>query len=610
MTSFLDYRKRINSPEQIDEKLLPKEEDDARRMMGSGHSYYRESFLNHNPKAKDAFQKNPDTKQWSTRIPVTMPEDAAKGPHEGVTNFLRSHNYEASRENYKAGVATKNSMVGDPSKGIPMQEKTTTHKIGGLLEKHGATDEIKKNYTNDTFRSGAKTKDYDIVLTGHPHDVYGGSTGRGWTSCANKRPGDDKFNGKGPAAQKMSEEINNHTHHAYLVPRGGNVDTDAIGRMSFKHHESVSSGHKTLLPEDRVYGSPPDAFSSVAKHEVSKLFDRKPGEVYKKNSEVYNDNGKAFDFPKEGMKAEHVDAAWKSLGKKDENAKHQLYQKIDPEQKYKSTELNSVAKHIRNIGDVAKTGDFTKVANEVSHASTQINEHGHYHLVGQNEHMDAAIDAGAKTFNINNPEHVEALKSHGRRGNHIRAVFASRTAHNIPAAKTTDDYHAISALKDSGISVGPDMHRTPIDPKHKMGKNPHDAIVKSLADRGELNPKSYAHSYLSTVGHRKTTGNMYDHMVAHENDGVPGMSKVVDDAAQNMSHGNATNSFRGHTHMDNQALSYHLMKPQTRARIADALGEDHVKIMRNNRAAINDHKDLMDRIAAKHQKNQLEGNGE
>jgi hypothetical protein len=113
-----------------------------------------------------------------------------------------------------------------------MREKVVAHRIGKVLDEHGAPANIKKSFVQDTFRTGAKTGEYDAILTAHHHDIAGGSTDRGWISCANIRTNEprDKFKGNGPAAKKMSEEINNMTHHMYLVPRGGNVDTDAIAR--------------------------------------------------------------------------------------------------------------------------------------------------------------------------------------------------------------------------------------------------------------------------------------------------------------------------------------------------------------------------------------------
>jgi hypothetical protein len=527
MKSFLEYRKTIRQPEQIDEELLPREESDADRMRGSGHSHYREQFLRKNPKAFDAFAKNNTggIDSAHVRVPVTLSESSSS-PHAGVTAFLHSNNYKVTPESYKAGLATQTTRVGNPDKGIPYKEKQVSHKIGGLLEKHGASEETKTNFINDPYRTGARTSDYDIVLTGHHKDIYGGSTGRGWTSCAQMRKGVNGYDG--PAAKCVQGEINNHTHMAYLVPRGGDINTQAIGRMSFKHHTGVTTGHETLLPEDRVYGTTPSGFGDAAKKVVSDLFDKKD-DLYKKNSEVYNDNGKSFHLPDQ-LKPEHVDAAWKTIDKKNNNAKHQMYAMVNPNEKYKSTELNGVAKNIKSLHEANNTGDFPKIMDAVRNVDNNIDSKAHYHMM-ENKHMDDAMDVSANHFDIKNPEHVKALVNNsGKYSNHIRQVFISRVAKRIAPARTVDDYHTISSLKESGIQIG-EHHKTPIAADHTMGRYPMDSIVNSLASKGEIQHTDYVKAYHSTYNMNRRSGNIYDNAVQHENAGVPGMSKVVDSLA-------------------------------------------------------------------------------
>lgn len=590
--NFKEYRS-TKTVTPIDEQLLPNEETKADRMVSSGHSFYRSEFLSHNPKAKEAFEKSNEPKRYSIRTPVTLTESSS-APHPEVKDFLIHHNYKIHDDEYRSGLATEVKKVGDPERGIPLRDKIVQHKIGGLLEKHNAPDSTKKAYMNDPFRTGARNSNYDIILTGHHHDVFGMSTGRGWTSCANLRASEDtRFRGNGPAAKDMGNEINNHTHVAYLVPRGGNVDTDAIARTAFKHHRGLTTGHQTLLPENSVYGSAPSGFLNSAKKIVSNLFDKKD-DIYKKTEGVYSDNSKTMDFPK-NPSSHLIDTAWKSIPKKDDNTRYRMYSHIDPDQKYKSTELSSVGKHIKSIRDAANSGNFHDTMDAVSTAGWNIAERGHYHLTGgENPHVDAAMDKGVQSFNIHDPDHVKKLINYADRTNQITRAFVGRVSRSIPPAKTTDEFHTLSHLKKNGVQLVGDSWKVPIDPKHTMGKNPHDAIVKSLSDRGELNHANYSESFLSTKNAR--SGNLYDHAVHHENEGIPGMTDIIHALGNRIKDSARTNSYAKWTTDDEIAHTFHCMKPATRDRFGDAMGIDHKKLRKQNPAKINDHKEMWKQI--------------
>jgi hypothetical protein len=586
--------------EFVTEELLPREQDDVRRRIGSGHSWYRQKFLEQHPKAVEAFKNSPDTKQWTHRVPVSFSEQSSV-PHPDVIQFLKDKGYKTSTSSYKDGLVHTMTTVGDPERGIPMREKEVAHKIGGVLEKHGAPSQLKDAYTNDSFRTGAKTKDYDIVLTGHPDDIYGGSTGRGWDSCAQMRKGEPGYGGA--ASRSMTGEINNHTHMVYLVPRGGSVDTTAVGRMSFKHHVGLTTGHETLLPEDRVYGSTPDGFANKAKELVGNLFERKQGELYKKNDDVYNDNNKKFSFGEGVVPAEHLDMAWKSTPNKDKEQYRSLYGHIDPTQKYKSRGLNDVAKELANVQHHVTHGSFTDVVDAARRAGGNIDSKGQYYVLDSEHHsLRNVLKEGAKKFDMNNQDHIKALTGIGRYADDISRSLANSVSQNLGHATTVDHYMALSKLSDNGIYKDYNSkHRIAISDKHTMGRYPMDAIVGKLAETGSLNHETFSRAFLSTTGHTSRSGNVYDHAVHYENKGVPGMSKVTDDLAQNLDR-NA--SFRGMSSSwdGEMAKSFNNMKPSTRTRIASSLGVNHVKIMRDGKSAIKEHDDLMRGLREKAEK--------
>jgi hypothetical protein len=599
MLSFKEYRKSL-----LSEELLPKEERDAELMKENGRDYYVDQFIKSHPKAQEAFQNSNERDRHTIRFPIEYNETSG-APHEGVSGFLKDKGFTVTPDNYKRGIVTKTSEFVHPVTGLNTQ-KVTEHKIGRILEQ-SAPEDIKKAFVNDSFRTGGKTQQLEGVMSFHTKHVYGISTGRGnhpqdtkvseggWTSCAQMRRGQRGYGG--PASLKMRHEINNNTAPIYIVPKGGNPDTDAVGRMLAKEHEGLITGHKTLMFEDNNYGSiSPQAVEAIKAH-VGSLFEKKPDEVYKKNPNVYNDDGNTFKFPTEKPTAAHLDLAWKSLGTKDDKDRTKLMTMVSPHEKYKSKGLNDVAKSLKNIHDANQSGDFNKVMDAVTHFDTNQNPDTHNEMNFHSEHLHNLLMAGAEHFDIKNPDHVQKLidsmKGTGY-GNYTRNAFKSRIMNRVGQATNVDEYHALEKLASNGISHS-ERNKVAISPNHTMGTHPFDAIIKSHADRGTLNGETYSRAFASVSGNGLETrsGNMYDHAVRHEAAGVPGMSNTITSLARTMSTINSSGFHtRKYTPDENMALSYHLMKPKTRERISSILGEDHREVMKNKKA-INDHKNAM-----------------
>lgn len=592
------------------EELKPREEDEADRMRESGHSFYRDKFLSQHPKAESAFRNSSESVKYRARFSAPLEEKSSE-PHGDVVSFLQSHGYHHTKEDYKAGVANETKMVGDPERGIPLREKVVQHKIGGLLEKHNASDEIKKAFVNDTFRTGAKTKDWDLILTGNHRDIYGGSTGRGWTSCAQMRRGENGYNG--PASKHTKDEINGHTHMVYLVPKGGNVDTDAVARMSFKHHTGLLTGHQTLLPEDRVYGSPPKGFEDAARKVVSDHFDVRDDEIYKKNDSVYNDNGRAFSVKASNLTADQVDLAWKSIDKKNSQAKGAIFKMVSPDQKYKAKTLNDFAKGISSIRKAADesdtTGDFGKVVRTVKDSPNWVPDDVKYHAA-ENPHLKSALEHAASKFDVSKESHVAPILGISRYGNaHITDEFRWKisTAINNRGAKNFDEWNSMRMMKETG-SVSFPSNQVPIAHDHEMGPYPMDHLVKQASDAGVLHThhgenadRLFSSMYISSLNAKKgkkRTGNMYDQAVHYENEGVSGMSQIVDSIANRIKEKPYVGYNTGLNTTEHLAARLHNMKPATRQRMASAWGMDHKQIMKEGRAGVKYMKDQEERVKA------------
>lgn len=579
------------------EELNSKEEYDADRMKESGRDYYVEQFHKQHPKAEELFKNYQDGHtKFRARMPISFDEKATD-PHPAVTSFLTQHGYEFSNDDYKNGVAHSTKVVGDPERGIPFTTKKTAHKIGGLLDKHSASDDLKKNYVNDPYRIGAKTKQFDMIITANHRDIYGGSTGRGWTSCADKRPRPHDhpwgfYNGKGPAAQKLPEEINNHTHMVYLVPHGADLDKSAIGRVSFKKYRGLLTGHDTLIPENREYGTPPKEFQPAANKVMGMLFERKPGEVYAKNSEVYHDGSPHIIFPDQSnVTGDQMDAAMKHL-KKDAWRRAQLHTQINPNTKYKVHEARDIAKAMRNFSDTIDGKHSREEPHNVfQHSLTAaqqldaIPESTSSHLL-ENPHVQEMLDRAEKHFDITRSDHVSTLLNLRHQKDVTRAL-ANRVTRGL-AAKNYTEFKNIAALREHGYYSGDIRSKVPLADKHQMGRDPFDHIIRAASDAGELDSNMLVRAFHTAADKTRRSGNIYDHAIHYEREGVPGMSKALDDYAQTRTRTAGRGLFGGMSLHDDLAQTLYATKPANRERLASAfnIGMDHKQIMKAGKAGI------------------------
>lgn len=587
------------------EELTAKEESDADRMRESGHDYYLEKFHEQHPKAKELFEKFRDGAKFRARIPFNVEEKVTE-PHPAVTSFLTQHGYEFTPEDYKSGIAHSTKVVGNPDQGIPFSTKKTAHKIGGLLDKHSAPEDLKKNFVNDPYRIGAKTKAFDMIITANHRDIYGGSTGRGWTSCADKRPRPHDhpwgfYDGKGPASQCIPEEINNHTHMVYLVPHGADLDKSAIGRVSFKKYKGLVTGHETLIPEPREYGTPPKEFQPAANKVMAMLFERKPNEVYQKNDEVYHDGSPKILFPDEShVTGEQLDVAMKAMPKKDAWARATLHKFIRPDEKYKTHEARDIAKAMKNFGDTVDGKNSREEPQNVfqhSLAAAQhldsIPEKTAMHLA-ENPHVKDMIDRAAKHFDVTRPDHVAALIN-VRYPNDVTRALITHATRNL-AARNYNEFKHIGMLQERGYYNGSNRQKVPLADKHQMGRDAFDHLIRAASDAGELNGDMLSRIYHTSAAKSRRTGNVYDHAIHYEREGVPGVSAALDELARKKVRSARYGSgiFGGLTMHDDLAQTLYRTKPANRERLASAfnIGMDHKQIMKAGKAGIAKEKEI------------------
>lgn len=540
----------------LHEELTQKEIEKADRMKDYGHSSYLHDFLRHSPKAAEEFdkQRNMHGEAGRIRMPMTLSNDSE--PHREVMKFLSNNGYKATPESYQKGIAHKEVDVGNPSKGIPMTKKTVSYKIGGILEKHRADDDLKRAFTNDPSRASSKTKQFDVLFSHAPQDIYAKATGWGTKSCANMR-------GEGSsdiAARKMPESINNQEHVAYLLKKGGSVD-DKIARRTYTRYDSISNGvnHKTLFPEPRVYGDAPSEFATKMDAAVDKLFPKKPNIIYKRNKETYQDGSQTFKFSGTPSK-DDIDTAWKTLDNHEDHGKTQLAELVVPHQKYKSKALTTLAGHLGDADDAIKAGDFLKGYRAMnSYESDFPAKHGHH-----TEAYESSRNAIAQHFDASNGKHIAAIGN-----DHLMRY---KVLKNLPDVKTPED--AIRNIKAQEAINGRLSydHRLKIADDHQIPGDMFHTLAKTAANHRMLTDEVASHIFHSIPEHirRNGDGNYYDRVHALTKDPeIPGSHELMKEVARKLNRMSARSA----------ATTFYYSKPETAAKLAELSGINHKRLI-------------------------------
>lgn len=232
---------------------------------------------------------------------VTFPlESGGAEADVDVVDHLTKHGWDVA--DYKAGMASRKAQVGDPSRGIPMREKTLQKRISQVLEETSAPDYIKQSYQHDPARAATRTQEgHHVVVTTSPLGIAGCSTGTGWSSCMNLEGGSN--------SHYLPHESENGTHVAYLVPHDdegalkfGEPDKP-IARISLRpFHASAFAypGSKDTIfrPSKQKYGADSTDFRSAIENWANRSYPARPGETYNLNQHVYRgDDYDSLTFP-------------------------------------------------------------------------------------------------------------------------------------------------------------------------------------------------------------------------------------------------------------------------------------------------------------------------
>lgn len=100
---------------------------------------------------------------------IVIPYERNLEPNSDVVKHLEANGYKIT--DYKAGLAAKHS------------EENRPIRIGKILNRTGASNELFHKFDKDPARQGIKTNEHHIVISRHPYDVAAMSSGQNWESC-------------------------------------------------------------------------------------------------------------------------------------------------------------------------------------------------------------------------------------------------------------------------------------------------------------------------------------------------------------------------------------------------------------------------------------------
>lgn len=202
----------------------------------------------------------------------TDKKDNSNIPHPAVNKHLKDNGFEVT--DYKGGYAK--------------DKHGRQVSIGKALNKTKAPSEVMNAFTSDPKRSGStqKAKGLKVIISRHPHDVAGMSTGQGWSSCMDMSGGCN--------AHYLGRDVKAGTHVAYLVHHDDDKAEKPIARIALKPFKSEDGTHTVLRPESRSYGTSDSSFAKTVKGWTEKNFPVDQTKVYKKDPSVYHDSGDRY----------------------------------------------------------------------------------------------------------------------------------------------------------------------------------------------------------------------------------------------------------------------------------------------------------------------------
>jgi len=132
----------------------------------------------------------------------------------------------------------------DYKKGLVKDKYGREVKLGKVLKEN---PELLKKFNEDPQRTASKDQKYKVVISRHPYDIAGMSTGRGWTSCMNLEHGENR--------EFVPMDIHEGSLVAYVIKSTDTNITHPVGRYIIKPYLKKYSNDKIFKVDPTSYGT-------------------------------------------------------------------------------------------------------------------------------------------------------------------------------------------------------------------------------------------------------------------------------------------------------------------------------------------------------------------
>lgn len=397
--------------QNIDEALTPEQKADVDTWKRGDNSFSDHAYED---------SADPD------RVSIPLRHPGVDSPHqEAIQKHLEKHGFKI--KDYVAGKAE--------------DKYGRETNIGRALNGTKAEPGLIKNFNEDPARARSKssTSSMKVVISRHPHDVAGmTSGGQSWEnqSCMN-------FS-NGAMRRYLPRDVSGGTHVAYLVDKDDDNVERPYARIALKKFKELrSKGEEILRPENRTYGEAPDSFTHTVNKWVNEKFPGNEKSIYKKDPKVYDDTGNNYVIGKgaldKAVKSKVDDIRLAAASHPDLSDEHIASLSVDPVSAINRRAIDHPKFTPKHLENVALNGP----ANAKEHAYYLRNKEFTPQLLKK---MAAGDDDSAKIALMHSDAPPEVISQAFKHSSSI--VRAAAAAHK---GATAEDLHA--AMDDTNSHV-------------------------------------------------------------------------------------------------------------------------------------------------------------
>ena len=281
--------------------------------------------------SKDAFPEGEDRIVIPLQ-PTKTPTQSAVEDHLQASGYV-NHDYVGGTTQWGKGSARRVS-------------------IGKALTMSKAPQQLINDFAKhqQTIKQNPDTKGLQVVISKNPYDVIGMSQGTSWglrdnQTCDAKHVQScmafpDMKTGRNVTHEiYMPNELTNGTHIAWLTKEGDNEAKEPLSRIVLRPFSAEKVNHQILVPAEKTYGTPSDAFRHTVSDWAEKHVPPKIGVKYKLKEGSHDDGDKTSFF-----KGDDIDTLI-------DDSNHAF-------RNLKSFDMDEIVSHIGKANNIANRSDL------------------------------------------------------------------------------------------------------------------------------------------------------------------------------------------------------------------------------------------------------------